>query len=131
MSNEELEDQEKSPLNVLNLLVSEEKPSFISLMKQIMLLDINLHNKSYMWREHKQLLEAICKTIKLFPIPETSIILHPTLFLYARDGIKPIQYTSLEIIASLILYNYDTEEAESVLKEVINQLAEADSSQKK
>lgn len=129
MSNEEIDEEtEKSPLNSANLLISEEKQPFVSLMKQLMILDANLHKKSYKWREHKELLQKIRDNILLFPIPEISLLFHETLIEYARDGIKPLQYTSLEILGSLILYSYDLEEADSIMKSVVSEFSTADSS---
>lgn len=122
------EEAEKSLLNNINLLISEEKQPYVSLFKQIMILNGNLHKKVSMWRQQLELLTILKRRIKDFPIPEISLLFHEVLFDYAKDGIKPLQYISLEILASLILYNYDIEEAESIMKEVISEFAEADSS---
>lgn len=129
MSSDAIDEEiEKSPLNSVNLLVSQEKQPFVSLLKQILILDANLHKKNYMWREHKELLEALKRSIRLFPIPEASILMHETLFSYAQKAVKPLQYISLEILASLIVYSYDLEESESITKEIITEWAEAKSS---
>jgi len=50
------------------------------------------------------------------------------LLAYATEGIKPIQYICLEVLALLILHNYDLEEADCILKNIVTELAEADSS---
>ena len=115
-------------LNDNNLLTSEEKQPFLSLAKQLIILDSNLHRKSYLWREQIELLKAIKEFILEFPIPEFWLLFHETLLEYAKDGIKPIKYISLEIVAIMILYNYDIEEADSIIELIVAEFAEADSS---
>jgi len=93
-----------------------------------MILDANLHRKSYMWRVQVKLLETLRDRIRDFPIPELSILYLKELLKYAKSGINPLRYVSLQIIASTILYSYDMEEADSVMKDVVHELKEADSS---
>lgn len=121
-------DEPEPVMNSNNLLVSEEKPAHLSLAKQIILLDSNLHKKSYLWREQVELLQTVKRWIKQFPIPELCILWHEALLDYARDGMKPIQYISLELVALMILHNYDMEEADSIIEHIISEFAEADSS---
>lgn len=93
-----------------------------------MILDNNLHQKPCLWRNQLELLTVLKKKIRTFPIPELSLLFHKTLFDYTKNGIKPLQYVSLEILASLIWYNYDVEEADSILKKVVSEFGEANSS---
>jgi hypothetical protein len=53
-------------------------------------------------------------------------LFHETLLEYAKDGIKPLKYVSLEIVAMMILYNYDIEEADSIIELIVSEFAEAD-----
>ena len=73
-------------------------------------------------------MEAIRDWITYFPVPELSFLFHETLIEYARDGIKPIQYVSLEVIALLILHNYDFEEVDSIIERIISEFADSESS---
>ena len=129
LSHERVEEElKKANINSWGLLWTEEKPIYVSLYKQIMVLDKNLNKKTYLWRIQVKLLETIRDNIWDFPIPELSILHLRTLLKYAKEGINPLKYTSLQIIASLILHNYDMEEADSIMKDVVWELAEADSS---
>lgn len=85
-------------------------------------------NKHHLWRDHVRFLKVIRDWITYFPVPELSLLYHETLIEYARDGIKPIQYICLEVIALLLLHNYDFEEAESIIERIISEFAESESS---
>jgi hypothetical protein len=126
--NEDITYELEQILTENNLLVSEEKLCYLSLAKQLIVLDSNLHNKSYLWREQVELLKAIKDSLLEFPIPEFWLLFHETLLEYAKDGIKPIKYISMEIVAIMILYNYDIEEADSIIELIVSEFAEADSS---
>jgi hypothetical protein len=124
--NENIEDEQDQIIDDNNLLTSEVKPWYLSLAKQLIILDSNLHKKSYLWREHVEFLQAIKETLLEFPIPEFWLLFHETLLEYAKDGIKPLKYVSLEIVAMMILYNYDIEEADSIIELIVSEFAEAD-----
>lgn len=126
--NEDITYELEQILTENNLLVSEEKQCYLSLAKQLIILDSNLHNKSYLWREQVELLKAIKDSLLEFPIPEFCLLFHETLLEYAKDGIKPIKYISMEIVALMILHNYDIEEADSIIELIVSEFAEADSS---
>jgi hypothetical protein len=123
---ENIEDEQDQIINDNNLLTSEEKQWYLSLAKQLIILDSNLHKKSYLWRENVELLQAIKETLLEFPIPEFWLLFHETLLEYAKDGIKPLKYVSLEIVAMMILYNYDIEEADGIIELIVSEFAEAD-----
>jgi hypothetical protein len=125
---ENIEDDQDQIINDNNLLASEERQWYLSLAKQLIILDSNLHKKTYLWREHVDLLQAIKAYLLEFPIPEFWILFHETLLEYAKDGIKPLKYVSLEIVAMMILYNYDIEEADSIIELIVSEFAEADTS---
>lgn len=67
---ENIGDDQDQILNENNLLTSEEKQPHLSLAKQLIVLDSNLHKKSYLWREQVELLKAIKDSLLEFPIPE-------------------------------------------------------------
>jgi hypothetical protein len=123
---ENIEDEQDQIIDDNNLLTLEERPWYLSLAKQLIILDSNLHKKSYLWREHVELLQAIKETLLVFPVPEVWLLFHETLLEYAKDGIKPLKYVSLEIVAMMILYNYDIEEADSIIELIVSEFAEAD-----
>jgi len=51
-----------------------------------------------------------------------------TLLDYAREGIRPLQYASLELLAAILLHNYDLEEADGIIDQIISEFAESECS---
>ena len=74
------------------------------------------------------MLKIIKEYITYFPVSEFWIMFHETLLEYVRQGIKPLQYVSLELLSLLILYNYDIEEADNIIETIITEFAQSSSS---
>jgi hypothetical protein len=113
-------------LNIYNLLVKEERRAYLNLAKKLLVLDSNLHKKFCMWRQHVQFLEALKNNINLFPAAELWILFQETLIEYIKEGIRPVQKASIELLAAMILYNYDIEEADGIVEGIVSDFAESD-----
>lgn len=74
------------------------------------------------------MLDKLKDYINYFPVPEFCILFNEKLLDYAKYGIKPLQYVSLEVLSLLILHNYDIEEADSIVETIINKFAYSSSS---
>lgn len=115
-------------LNAFNLLISEEKTSYFVLAKKLIKLDENLNQHFHCWRQQVKLLGTIRDNIEYFPASELCAMYSETLLDYAREGIRPLQYASLELLAAILLHNYDLEEADGIIDQIISEFAESECS---
>jgi hypothetical protein len=128
LSADAINESPPSTLNSYNLLKSEEKRQFLTLAKKLIILDENLNKNYKLWRYHVKLLESIKNNIELFPVSEFWLLFQETLIEYIKEGNRPIQKASIELLAAMILYNYDIEEADNTIDGFLNEFSESENS---